>query len=181
MLPVIPIHSVIPMVPFYSQFTDIHSTQWQKVSCGIASLAMVIDYYSSDTISADTILKQGILSGAYNATYGWSHNGLITISKKYGMEGKSYDVSTQTKDKSFSALQSFVAQGPVIASVHYKLDPRSRIPHLIVIDGVSNGFVYYNDPAAKNGQNKISVVDFQKGWKKRFIVIRPNTQESPLV
>jgi len=32
-------------VPFYSQFVDISAPAWKKVGCGIASLAMIIDFY----------------------------------------------------------------------------------------------------------------------------------------
>ena len=173
MIPVIPVHSPIPVVPFYSQFTDIHSSSWQKVGCGITSLAMVIDYYSQETISVDALLKQGVSSGAYNKTYGWIHKDLITLSKEYGLEGNSYDVSSLGKDTSLVKLESFLSEGPVIASVHYKFDPKSKIPHLVVLDGIRDGFVYYNDPAGKFGQKKISITDFQKAWKKKFIVIRP--------
>jgi predicted double-glycine peptidase len=66
-----------------------------------------------------------------------------------------------------------VKEGPVILSVHYKFDPKSTIPHLVVIDAVDNGVVYYNDPAAKTGEKQISVTNFLKGWKKKVIVIRP--------
>lgn len=173
MIPVIPVHSPIPVVPFYSQFTDIHSSSWQKVGCGITSLAMVIDYYSEETISVDALLKQGVASGAYNKTYGWIHKDLITLSKEYGLEGNSYDVSSLGKNTSLVKLESFLSEGPVIASVHYKFDPKSKIPHLVVLDGIRDGFVYYNDPAGKFGQKKISITDFQKAWKKKFIVIRP--------
>jgi ABC-type bacteriocin/lantibiotic exporter with double-glycine peptidase domain len=65
----------------------------------------------------------------------------------------------------------------VIASIYYKFDPESPLPHLVVIDGMENNTIYYNDPAAKTGEKKISVSDFQKGWKKRFIVIRPAKTE----
>ncbi len=171
-----PTYTPIPTVPFYSQFKDIHNNTWQKVGCGITSLAMVIDYYSNDKISVDTLLKQGVASGAYNQTYGWIHNGLITVSKEYGMKGKSYDVSSETKDKSFSTLQSYLADGPVIVSVHYKFDPKNSVPHLVVLDGYKNGVIYYNDPAAKIGQKTISQADFQKAWKKKFIVIRPSVE-----
>ena len=56
---------VIPDVPFYSQFKDITSSSWQKVGCGVTSLAMVIDYYKPDAVSVNTLLKQGITSGSY--------------------------------------------------------------------------------------------------------------------
>ncbi len=173
MIPTIPIHTTVPVIPFYSQFRDIHSTSWQKVGCGITSLAMVIDYYSTATISVETLLKAGILYGAYDQKAGWIHKDLIALSKKYNLDGKSYDVSSLGKEASLFTLKKYLADGPVIVSVHYKFDPRSSVPHLVVLDGFENGFIYYNDPAAKVGQKKISIVDFQKGWKKRFIVIRP--------
>lgn len=174
MIPTTPVYSpIIPVVPFYSQFHDIHTLSWQKVGCGVTSLAMVIDYYSTEKISVDTLLKEGITQGAYDKNAGWIHKDLISLSNKYGLEGNSYDVSKLSKETSFTKLKSFLADGPVIVSVHYKFDPRSSIPHLVVIDGIKDGILYYNDPAAKTGQKKISIVDFQKAWKKRFIVIRP--------
>lgn len=172
-LPIAPINKTIPTIPFYSQFKDIHTASWQKVGCGITSLAMVIDYYSTASISVDTLLKQGIASHAYDNNVGWIHQGLISLSKKYGLEGSSYDFSSLGKDKAFSKLKTYLADGPVIVSVHYKFDPKSSIPHLVVIDGIKDDTIYYNDPAAKVGQKTISISDFQKGWKSKFIVIRP--------
>jgi ABC-type bacteriocin/lantibiotic exporter with double-glycine peptidase domain len=177
MIPLPPVHTTVPAVPFYSQFADIHSLSWQKVGCGITSLAMIINYYSDDTVSVDTLLKKGIADGAYNTTYGWIHNGLITLAKKYSLNGTSYDVTSLDKDSSLRKLEVYLKDGPVIVSVHYKFDPKSKIPHLIVLDGINGGYIYYNDPAAKTGQKKILVEDFQKGWKKKFIVIRPTGQK----
>jgi ABC-type bacteriocin/lantibiotic exporter with double-glycine peptidase domain len=178
MIPIIPIHTTVPLVPFYSQFHDIHTSSWQKVGCGVTSLAMVIDYYSPASVSVDILLKEGITSGAYNQKSGWIHKDLISLSHKYGLEGSSYDVTALGKEASFLKLKTYLATGPVIVSVHYKFDPRSSIPHLVVLDGIENGVIYYNDPAAKVGQKTISIVDFQKGWKKKFIVIRPVQEKS---
>ncbi|MCX6819673.1 MAG: C39 family peptidase [Candidatus Adlerbacteria bacterium] len=76
-----PIHATttVPMVPFYSQFRDIASASWQKVGCGITSLAMILDYYKP-AVSVNTLLKQGIAADAYSAA-GWTYNGLISVSK----------------------------------------------------------------------------------------------------
>jgi uncharacterized protein YvpB len=178
MLSIPPVHTTIPVVPFYSQFADIKSTTWQKVGCGVTSLAMIIDYYSTETISVETLLKKGIANGAYNAKYGWIHNGLILLSNNYGLTGASHDVSKLGKDSALLKLENYLEDGPVIVSVYYKFDPKSKIPHLVVIDGMQDGYIYYNDPAAKIGQKKISVSDFQKGWKKKFIVIRPKDDAS---
>jgi ABC-type bacteriocin/lantibiotic exporter with double-glycine peptidase domain len=171
-----PVYPTIPNVPFHSQFTEIDSSTWQKVGCGITSLAMIIDYYQSDSISVNVLLGQGILAGAYNNNAGWIHQGLISLAKKYGLDGKSYDLSSLTKSKALTSLQVALQDGPVMASIHYKFNPKSTIPHLIVVDGIRDGVVYYNDPAAKTGQKQISTNDFLLGWKKRYIVIRP-TQE----
>jgi ABC-type bacteriocin/lantibiotic exporter with double-glycine peptidase domain len=183
MIPVAPVHITIPKVPFYSQFVDIHTPSWQKIGCGVTSLAMVINYYTPDTVSVDKLLKEGIAYGAYNVNAGWIHKGLISLSKKYGLAGSSYDLSTLSQDASFAKLSTFLTEGPVIVSIHYKFDPKSSIPHLVVLDGIKDGIIFYNDPAAKSGQKQISVADFERGWKKKVIVIRPveKPKENPTV
>lgn len=168
-----PVVQSVANVPFYSQFADISSAKWQKVGCGIASIAMVIDYYSADPISVDTILSRGIASGAYDTNAGWSHQGLINLTKKYGLNGTTYDLSNLSSKAALAKLQTELKNGPVIVSVHYKFEPKNPIPHLVVIDGIRDGVVYYNDPAAKSGKKQISSSAFAKAWKQRFIVIRP--------
>ncbi len=162
----------IPEVPFYSQFSDISSAKWQKVGCGIASLAMLIDFYQPGVVTVDALLKQGIAAGAFNDISGWSHQGLVNLAQKYDMKGTTYDLSGSSAAAAFSQFQKAVNAGPVIASVHYKFDPKNPIPHLVVISGISDGMVYYNDPAAKSGGKNISVQDFMRAWKKRFIAVR---------
>lgn len=165
--------AAIPDVPFYSQFKDITSAKWQKVGCGVASLAMIIDFYEPDAVSANTLLKQGIAAGAYLQNAGWTYAGLIKLSKKYGLDGNSYDLGKSTSDDAFTQFKKYLKAGPLIASVHYKFDPKSTIPHLVVITGINGDTLSYNDPAAKTGDKQISTADFLKAWKKRFIVIRP--------
>lgn len=172
MIPPISIPVTVADVPFYSQFQDIQELKWQKVGCGVASLAMVIDYYKPNAPTVEKLLAQGISSGAYDYNAGWKHAGLISLAKKYNLAGNSYDLSSSSMTTAFARLQSDLKNGPVIVSVHYKFDPKSTIPHLVVIDGISNGVVYYNDPAAKSGKLQISIADFQKAWKKKSIVIR---------
>jgi uncharacterized protein YvpB len=170
----------IPNVPFYSQFKDIASPKWQKIGCGVASLAMVIDYYNPDAVSVNTLLASGIAAGAYTDA-GWTYSGLIFLSKAYGLDGNAHDLSGTDSASALSQIKSSLDDGPVIASIHYKFDPKSTIPHLVVIDGIKDDVVYYNDPAAKSGEKQISVSDFQKGWKKRFIVIRPVNRSTQAV
>ena len=166
-----PIH--VPVLPFYSQFKDISSDTWQKQGCGIASLAMVIQYYQKESVSVDTLLKQGIVLGAYDQKYGWTYKGLIQVANKHGMSGETHDFGNSKTSVAFEALKTELKKGPVIASVHYQFNPKSTIPHLVVIDDIDEDTLYYNDPAAKTGQKHISSADFLKGWKKRYITIRP--------
>lgn len=162
----------IPSVPFYSQFTDISSPSWKKVGCGIASLAMIVDYYSDTPVTVDTLLQQGIAAHAYSSA-GWTYSGLIAVGNTYGLVGTTFDYGKSTASSALSELTDALVDGPVIASVHYKFEPTNPIPHLVVIDGIKGDTVYYNDPAAKSGSLTISKSAFLKAWKQRYIVLRP--------
>lgn len=167
-----PATSTVPIVPFYSQFKDISSARWQKVGCGITSLAMIIAYYEP-AVPVDALLKEGIARGAYLHSAGWTYQGLIGVASKHGLVGGAYDLGSSGSAAAFEQLQAQLKDGPVIASVHYKFDPKSTIPHLVVIDAIADGLVYYNDPAAKTGEKTVASSAFLKAWKKRFIVLRP--------
>lgn len=160
------------VVPFYSQFTDISAPDWKKVGCGIASLAMLIDYYIPNPPSVDSLLQQGIDTNAYLNDAGWTYAGLIGISKRYGLTGESYDLGYESMDSAFDSLQEALLGGPVMVSVHYKFEPENPIPHLVVANSVRDGMFYYNDPAAKSGNLSIPVSAFKDAWKKRYIEIR---------
>lgn len=162
-----------PTVPFYSQFVDISDPAWKKLGCGVASLAMLIEHYEPQNVSVDTLLQQGIDSGAYLQNAGWTHQGLVDLSKRYGLTGSPQDLSGYTMDTAFSELSQALDEGPVIASVYYTFTPGHPIPHLVVLNGVKDGVVYYNDPAEPSGGGTISVADFKPAWKKRYIEIRP--------
>lgn len=162
----------VRQVPFYSQFKDVTPASWKKLSCGIASLAMLIDFYGS-AISVDTLLEEGIASGAYIKNAGWSHAGLIGLAQKHGLGGRTVGLAHLSMAQAFDQLTQALDEGPVMASVHYTFDPSNPIPHLVVVNGVSDGLVYYNDPAETAGGGTVSVEQFQSAWKKRFIEIRP--------
>jgi ABC-type bacteriocin/lantibiotic exporter with double-glycine peptidase domain len=168
------LHPVLPAVPFYSQFADISSVKWQKVGCGITSLAMLVGYYSKESVSVNTLLAEGIKAGAYSDA-GWTYSGLIQVAKQHGLTGVSSNLSSKGASVALSTLTKDLTNGPVIASVHYKFEPKNPIPHLVVVNAIKNGLVYYNDPAAKSGQKTISVETFQAAWKMRYIAIRPKS------
>ena len=167
-------------VPFFSQFRDISSPKWQKVGCGITDLAMLINYYHPGAVSVETLLKKGISAGAYDYNAGWIYAGLIDLSKQYGLNGAYHNLTALNSEDAYAALAKHLQIGPVIASVHYKFDPKSTIPHLVVLNRIEGDTIYYNDPAAKVGQKSISKSDFLKAWKKKIINIRPSTKNSEI-
>lgn len=162
-------------VPFYSQFTDISSPHWQKVGCGIASIAMLIDFYSEKSLSVDGLLERGVASGAYLDHAGWTHRGLINLAAPYGLSGESVSLSHLSMSSAFSKLRAVLVEGPVMASVHYTFEPTNPIPHLVVINGVRDGKVFYNDPAEASGGGELSIEQFQRAWKQRYVLVRPTT------
>lgn len=165
--------SLIPIVPFFSQFRDIHDSQWQGVGCGVTSLAMVIDYYHPNIASVDEVLRKAVTAGAYAKNAGWKHYDLAVLSGQYGLVGKSYDLALLDSDSAFESFKDLLYDGPIIVSAHYNFDPQSTIPHLLVVTGINGDKLYYNDPAGKTPGQVISRTDFLAGWKQRFIVIRP--------
>ena len=167
------LYGASPDVPFYSQFKDIQSAKWQKLGCGITSLAMLIEFYNPGIVSIDALLKEGLAAGAFINGAGWKHRDLALLAQKYGLQGSSYDLSRLGANAAFAKFEEFLKEGPVIASVHYKFDPKNPIPHLVVINDIKNGMIYYNDPAGTLPGQAISAQEFTKAWKKKLIVIRP--------
>lgn len=133
---------------------------------------MLIEFYEPGSVNVDSLLQQGINAGAYTDD-GWTHSGLIGLSKKYGLSGSSHDLAGSNMDTAFNKLKNVLKDGPVMVSVHYTFDPKNPIPHLVVVNGVSEDKVYYNDPSEKSGGGSISIKKFQSAWKKRYIEIRP--------
>lgn len=161
-------------VPFFSQLTDITEASWKKVGCGITGLAMLIEYYYPGEIdSVDTLLHEGVALGAYDDSVSWSYSGLISVAQKYGVTGTTHDYKGSTMDDAFDAMKKDLADGPIMASVHYTFKPTNPIPHLVIISGIKNNLVYYNDPADTTGGGSISIAQFKSGWKKRYIEYYP--------
>jgi uncharacterized protein YvpB len=165
--------TAIANVPFFSQFADIQSPQWQQVGCGITSLAMMIDFYKPNTVSVNNLLQQGVAAGAYDPNNGWNFGGLIQLAQQYGLAGNFIDLSKLKVTTALARLENYLNNGPLILAVHNKFNPNDSLPHLVVIDGIKNNIVYYNDPAAKIGKKTISVANLVRGWEKKGIVLRP--------
>lgn len=160
-------------VPLYSQIRDITSVAWQQKGCGVADVAMLVEFYKPNTTSVQKILEEGLKAGAYQKNVGWKHDGLAALAVKHGLVGKTVDMSKSTKEIAFKELQKIIKDGPAIASIHRGFNAKSPFGHLIVITGFDKDLVYYNDPGKRDGIRQVTISEFMKGWKKRLIVIRP--------
>lgn len=168
---------MIPMIPYdvplYSQISDITTVAWKQKGCGVADVAMIVEFYKPNTTSVQKVLEEALASGAYQKNVGWKHAGLAALATKHGLVGKTVDLSPLTKETAFGELKNMIKEGPVIASIRRGFDPASPYGHLIVITGFDEKQVYFNDPGKRDGKRTVAIADFMKGWKKRLIVIRP--------
>lgn len=167
-------------VPFYSQFRDIAQVEWRKGACGIAIMAMLIDFYKPTPVDASKLLVEGLGSGAYQPGIGWKHWELSQLANKYGLEGKTYNFTPFTRQVAFEKFIEVLREGPVMVSAHNKFDPKATLGHLVVATGFDKDYVFYNDPASGGVEKKISHSAFMSGWKKRLIVVREPAKQLTL-
>jgi hypothetical protein len=173
----IPVIEMPYSVPLFSQISDISSVAWKQKGCGVADVAMIVEFYKPNTTSVQKVLEEGLKAGAYVKNVGWSHSGLASLAVKHGLVGKTVDLSTLKNETALSQFKDIVKEGPVIASIRRGFKSQSPYGHLIVITGFDDKLVYYNDPGKKDGIKTVLVEDFMKGWKKRLIIIRePETK-----
>ncbi|HEY4503033.1 MAG TPA: C39 family peptidase [Candidatus Paceibacterota bacterium] len=168
----IPVPEMPYSVPLYSQISDITSIAWQQKGCGVADVAMIVEFYKPNTTTVQKVLEEALKGGAYVKNVGWSHAGLAALAVKHGLVGKTVDLSSLKSEAALSQFKDEVKEGPVIASIRRGFDPSSPYGHLIVITGFDDKLVHYNDPGKRDGKKTVTITDFMKGWKKRLIVIR---------
>jgi len=124
----------------------------------------------------DFTISDGIENGAYIENIGWSHQGLIdTAVKHFGLIGKRFDFAKENPETAFERMIEELKNGPVIASIYKNLNPQNG-GHLAVVFGTDEGNVLFADPDIDNPsfiERKATLEEFKNGWKKRYIVIRP--------
>src|SRR3989344_7065379 len=162
-------------VSCYSQFLDVEDVSWRKKSCGIVALKMILDYWNVRMSACDALIKEGIKSRAYMKDVGWTHKGLVALAKKYNLKGRNFDWFGNSPEAAFRKMEKYLRLYPIMASVHKDFDLRNN-GHLIVLTGLVNSNIFYNDPDFKERENirqKVSLGKFLKGWKRRIIVVYP--------
>jgi uncharacterized protein YvpB len=159
-------------VPHWVQYYDIQDDFWQGRSCGIVSLAMILDYYHKKFELHD-LIERGVVVDNYNPAIGWKHQTIVDLAQEYGL------LAHRTEDDTVENLiESIYKDEPVIISIHRNWDPTEG-GHLAVLNGYfeSEGKIegfYVNDPIGASYKNKNQFIAFDKfvaGWKKRAIYV----------
>ncbi|EKD23741.1 MAG: hypothetical protein ACD_81C00188G0016 [uncultured bacterium] len=170
-----------PITPI-AQAHDIKPYFWKRRSCGIASLCMIMNSYTQRIHKGtlQTLIDRGVVIHAYLAGIGWTHQGLIDLAKEYGFIGERFDYAKNDPQEGFDVLLNNVKKGPVIVSIHKDFNIKNG-GHLVVVNGYTKTpteiILHIVDPKSKRIKYAIRTVPQKKfvaGWKKRFIVIRPN-------
>lgn len=168
------------LIPFYSQHLDVSPKKWKNRSCGIVALKMVMDFWGMQRtryrpIGFTDLIKKGVKNNAYIPKIGWRHKGLVRIAKQYGFSANNHDDAALSDGIAFRHLREHLFYGPVIASIHRNLNPKSH-GHLVVISKIEKNDVYYSDPDSYTRRavpRKAPKKKFIRGWKKRIITVRP--------
>lgn len=173
-------------VPKYSQHLDVKSPYWQRRSCAVISLIMVMEFYGVKIADFDAFIKE------YNKKrygenkelktrhpkFGWYHQAIINIASEFGFQGERKEFDKESPDEIFSWLEKKIKDSPIMASVYKEINPAKGGGHLLVITGVegSNGKkIYFNDPDVESRDEIKKEMEFEKflkGCKKRFIIIK---------
>jgi uncharacterized protein YvpB len=185
--------------PHISQILDITKKEWNSSACGIASLAMVLEFHlgKENTPSVDRLLEEGLFLGGFKKDIGWIHNSLVLLAHNHGLhsyhqEFRSHFIDLEKKVGEISSFEEkLVSDGlnkikneilkdnPVIVSVR-SLFGKNKDSHIIVITGIEIdgdeilGF-YYNDSLSDvrgEGENLfVQKERFLNFWKKFAIFI----------
>lgn len=82
-------------VPFHTQHWDLERWQemgfadrvdaeyWERSSCGVLCLQMVIEYFHHKIIPIIDLIRQGQKLDGYTDRNGWSHDGLVSLAGAY--------------------------------------------------------------------------------------------------
>lgn len=175
-------------VPFISQYEDLADPEWQWRGCGIVSLKMMLDYWHAydaryRTMELNELHRAGVAAGAYVEHVGWSHRGLVSLAHGLGYESYNRDWASngptpKSADGAWEALALELNQGPVLTSVFSGLEPSRRGGHLVVVTGLEEGLVHFNDPEQRDeqeGRRLLALVSFKRAFKRRYVMVRPGS------
>jgi predicted double-glycine peptidase len=173
-------------VPFISQHVGIGDHQWKWRGCGVASLAMAMAYWHQKSAgnaseALDALIEKGLAIGAYREGVGWVHAGLVALAQHYGYRAEAFDYADKGKTpktmaEAWELLAAALSKGPVLVSVFPGLNPERGGGHIVLVTGMDDQLVYFNDPeelTENDGKRLVALSVFEHGFKRRFITVTP--------
>ena len=68
--------------------TTLSRPEWEDNYCGLACIQSILDAKGLPVPILDTLLAEGIESGAHNVAKGWILRGLLELGRSYGLDGE---------------------------------------------------------------------------------------------
>jgi len=135
------------------------SDVWSDRACGVACVAMLIDFVTGEPVSVVDLLHAGRDLGAY-CDRGWLHVGLADLLTSRGIPAMADQID------SVHDLAPILRGGcPVIASItlHFP-ENGSRGGHLVLVTGVTCEAdrvvsVHFNDPSRWGAENNVVLAE----------------------
>jgi len=177
-------------VPHLSQILDVSNKHWQRRSCAIVALAMILQHHigsADESLQPDNLIEKGLTINAYNQEYGWKHSHLALMARSYGLHGYNQEFESNSEifqgdfiNDGLKKISNSIYNGnPVIVSME-SFFSSNRVTHLIVLSGVENeegklkGF-YYRDPLldqrAGEEHEFVTLKRFLEFWRKMVIFV----------
>ncbi len=167
---------IVLKVPYHSQYEGISDEDWKSKGCAIACTKMVLDYFSNNAPSIDSLISEGELVGGFKNGL-WDHESIVRILRNhdisaYRQEFRSVIVDVEKEE--FIEVEQLVNKGtrkiiselkkdlPIMVSVKEGFGDNNG-PHMILITGAKideNGIpthLIYHDPDTRNGDRKESI------------------------
>jgi hypothetical protein len=185
------------IIPFYSQIWDLdrwtelgfksreEASYWQDSSCGVLCLKMAIEGLSEKKIDPiSMIIARGLENNAYTHTHGWSHSGLTSMAKSYGISAYADKHLNENKLKELLDCGHLI-----IVSIKWAFEEevtlrdlllawRKRGGHLALLIGyrAGEGFIINHTSTAPGYNWEGQVIPFEKfktGFTGRGVVLGP--------
>jgi hypothetical protein len=173
------------LINLINQITDTGDENWNKYSCGICVLKMLMVFKRPELqdIPIMTLINQTLERDGYIKNVGWKHQTLVDLAAIYGVTmdfRKEFFNTMEKKKQGIKIVNEKVDSGlPVVVSVLKEFNiPNSA--HLVVVEGLLKlrpfvrGYKIVDPYPGKRGNRYVvSKKEFLVGWRGGMIWLQP--------
>ena len=172
-------------VPFLSQHDASIDPKWQKETCTIVNLAMVLAHYGKDIKTSELITEGEAINGYLGETIGWDHEAIVRLARNHGIQAYKQEFRSNGEIHqeriALEGIQKLARHiensNPVIVSVRNNFDAERGF-HTILLIGVTRdenktvaSFIYHDpDDNEREGENqRVEIDTFFEHWRRLCI------------